>query len=148
MVMPGDNVSADISLLDQKGSEVLLGETLMVPIANSMVYLRPLYVASTTNPQPNLQYVVAVLGKNVHIESSLASVLSDLLQAGVSLPSGNGGSSTGTVPSAVTGYLSAAQTDYANALTALKAQNLSAFQSAIQAMEQQITQAQQVLGST
>ncbi len=141
-------VSADISLLDQKGSEVLLGETLMVPIANSMVYLRPLYVASTTNPQPNLQYVVAVLGKNVQIESSLASVLSDLLQAGVSLPSGNGGSSTGTVPSAVTGYLSAAQTDYANALTALKAQNLSAFQSAIQAMEQQITQAQQVLGST
>ena len=54
-------VSADISLLDQKGSEVFLGETLMVPIANSMVYLRPLYVASTTNPQPNLQYVVAVL---------------------------------------------------------------------------------------
>ena len=113
-------VSADISLLDQKGSEVLLGETLMVPIANSMVYLRPLYVASTTNPQPNLQYVVAVLGKNVQIESSLSSVLSDLLQAGVSLPSGNGGPSTGTVPSAVTGYLSAAQTDYTNALAALE----------------------------
>ena len=32
-------VSSDISLLDQNGSEVLLGETLMVPIGNSMVYL-------------------------------------------------------------------------------------------------------------
>ncbi len=56
-------VSKDISLLDQKGSEVLLGETLMVPIANSMVYLRPLYVSPTTNPQPQLQYVVGRPGQ-------------------------------------------------------------------------------------
>ena len=64
-------VSSDITLLDQHGSEVLLGETLMVPIANSMVYLRPLYVSPTTNPQPQLQYVVGVLGKNVQIDTSL-----------------------------------------------------------------------------
>jgi uncharacterized membrane protein (UPF0182 family) len=141
-------VSSDISLLDQKGSEVLLGETLMVPIADSMVYLRPMYVASTTNPQPNLQYVVAVLGKNVQIDSSLSAVLSDVLHATVSVPNENGGSSTGTVPAAVAGYLSAAQTDYANALAALKQQNLAAFQSDIQAMSQQIAQAQQLLGTT
>ena len=61
-------VSSDITLLDQHGSEVLLGETLMVPIANSMVYLRPLYASPTTNPQPQLQYVVAVLGKTVQID--------------------------------------------------------------------------------
>ena len=72
-------VSSDITLLDQHGSEVLLGETLMVPIGNSMVYLRPLYVSPTTNPQPQLQYVVAVLGKNVQIDTSLSAVLSDLL---------------------------------------------------------------------
>ena len=74
-------VSSDITLLDQHGSEVLLGETLMVPIANSMVYLRPLYASPTTNPQPQLQYVVGVLGKNVQIDTSLAAVLSDLLQS-------------------------------------------------------------------
>ena len=50
-------VSSDITLLDQHGSEVLLGETLMVPIGNSMVYLRPLYASPATNPQPQLQYV-------------------------------------------------------------------------------------------
>ena len=62
-------VSSDITLLDQHGSEVLLGETLMVPIGNSMVYLRPLYASPTTNPQPQLQYVVGVLGKNVQIDT-------------------------------------------------------------------------------
>jgi len=140
-------VSKDISLLDQRGSQVLLGETLMVPVADSMVYLRPLYVAATTNPQPQLAYVVAVLGKNVRIDTSLSAVLSDLLQTTVTLPTGSGVPSTGTVPAAVSGYLQAAQTDYTNAIAALKADNLAAFQSDIQAMAQQITQAQQLLGT-
>ena len=139
-------VSKDISLLDQRGSQVLLGETLMVPIANSMVYLRPLYVAATTNPQPQLAYVVAVLGKNVKIDGSLQAVLGDLLQTTVTLPTGSGGvPSSGTVPAAVAGYLQQAQADYNNALAALKAGNLATFQTDIQAMAQQITQAQQVL---
>ncbi len=141
-------VSSQISLLDQHGSEVLLGETLMVPIADSMVYLRPMYVSPTTNPQPQLVDVIAVLGKKVRIDTSLSAVLGDLLQTTVSLPSGNGVPSTGTVPAAVTGYLAQAQVDYTNAIAALKAGNLGTFQTDIQAMAQQITQAQQVLGTT
>jgi len=112
-----------------------------------MVYLRPLYVAASTNPQPQLEYVVAALGKNVQIDTSLSAVLSDLLQTTVSLPSGGSVPSTGTVPTAVSGFLSAAQTDYTNALAALHAGNLAGFQSDIQAMQQQITQAQQVIGA-
>jgi hypothetical protein len=146
-ISANSTVSKDISLLDTKGSEVLLGETLMVPLANSMVYLRPLYVAATTNPQPQLEYVVAVLGKNVQIDTSLQAVLSDVLQANVSLPSGGGGTAAGIVPTAVAGYLAAAQTDYNNALAALKADNLATFQSDIQAMATVIGQAQSVLGA-
>jgi hypothetical protein len=119
----------------------------MVPIANSMVYLRPLYASPTTNPQPQLQYVVGVLGKNVQIDTSLAAVLSDLLQTTV-LPPESGASSTGTVPAAVAGLLQQAQTDYTNALAALKAQNLSQFQTDINAMQASIAQAQQVIGAT
>ena len=140
-------VSKDISLLDTKGSEVLLGETLMVPIANSMVYLRPLYVSPTTNPQPQLEYVMGVLGKNVQIDTSLPNVLTDLLGTTV-LPPGQAGSSTGTVPSAVAGILGQAQTDYTNAQAALKAGNLSQFQTDIDAMQAAIAQAQQVITAT
>ncbi len=142
-------VSSDITLLDQHGSEVLLGETLMVPIANSMVYLRPLYASPTTNPQPQLQYVVGVLGKNVQIDTSLSAVLSDLLNTTVSLPSESGGvPSTGTVPAAVAGILQQAQTDYTNALAALKAGNLAEFQTDVNQMQAAIAQAQQVIGAT
>jgi hypothetical protein len=139
-------VSSDISLLDQHGSEVLLGETLMVPIGNAMVYLRPLYVSPTTNPQPQLQYVVAVLGKQVQIDTSLTAVLSDLLQTQVTLP--QGGSSAGTVPTAVQGLLQLAQTDYQNALNALKTGDFTAFGQDLQMMSQAITQAQSIIQQT
>ncbi len=142
-----NTVSSDITLLNQHGSEVLLGETLMVPVANSMIYLRPLYVSPTTNPQPQLAYMVAVLGRTVKIETSLAAVLSDILQTTV-LPSGTGVSSSGTVPTALAGILQTAQADYKSAQAALTAGNLSQYQTEIQAMEQAINQAQQVLGAT
>ncbi|HXY28173.1 MAG TPA: UPF0182 family protein [Acidimicrobiales bacterium] len=116
-------VSSAISLLDQKGSEVLLGETLMVPIANSMVYIRPLYVSPTTNPQPSLADVVAVLGKTVKIDSSVSLVLSDLLGTTVTVPSESGGPST--VPAAVANLLQQAQADYTSAVSALKQGDLS-----------------------
>jgi uncharacterized protein len=123
----------------------------MVPLGDSMVYLRPLYVAATTKPQPQLQYVVAVLGKNVQIESSLAAVLGDITQAQVPQAQGNGSGgppTTGTVPAAVSQDLQEAQTEYKNAQAALQAGNLGQYQSDIAAAEQDIAAAQQVLGSS
>ena len=64
----------------------------------------------------------------MQIDTSLSAVLSDLLNTTVSLPSESGVSSTGTVPAAVSGILQQAQTDYTNALAALKAGNLAQFQ--------------------
>jgi hypothetical protein len=95
--------------------------------------------------------VVAVLGKNVKVDTSLDAVLSDLLESGsVQLPSTGGsgsnpGSSGGSVPAQVAAYLAQAQTDYQNALAALKAQNLADYQSDIQAMSQALTAAQNLL---
>ena len=141
-------VSSEITLLNQHGSQVLLGETLMVPVGNAMVYLRPLYTAATSNPQPQLAYFVAVLGKNVGFEKTLAGALSDVLQTTVTVPSGNGSSTTGTVPAAVATLLQQAQADYNSALAALKASDLGTFQSEIQAMDGLLQQAQQVLNTT
>jgi hypothetical protein len=146
-IQADNNVSSAITLLNQHGSQVLLGETLMVPIANSMVYIRPLYVAASTNPQPKLEYVIAVLGGTVEFDTSLSAVMSDVTH--VALPSStNGGSSAGTVPAALASILAQAQTDYDNAQAALKAQNLSQYQTDIAAMEQQLASAQDVLNAT
>jgi uncharacterized protein len=139
-------VSAEITLLNREGSQVLLGETLMVPIGNSMVYLRPLYTAASTNPQPQLAYVIAVLGKNVGFEKTLSQALSDVLKTTVTVPTGGGVSTSGTLPAAVASILQAAQADYTNAQSALTSGNLATYQSDIAAMEAEIAQAEQILG--
>jgi uncharacterized membrane protein (UPF0182 family) len=144
-------VSSDITLYDQHGSEVLLGNTLMVPVANSMVYLRPLYVASSSNPLPQLTDVIGVLGQKVVVASTLSQTLSTLLNAPVSTPGGSPGggtspsSGTGTVPAQVQQELSAAQSYYQQALSALKAGNLGTYQSDIDAMDSEISSAQSAL---
>jgi hypothetical protein len=141
-------VSSDITLYDQKGSEVLLGNTLMVPVGKSIVYLRPLYVASSTNPLPQLTDVIGVLGAKVVVEPSLSSTLTTLLGTSISTPGGSsgGGTSTspgtGTLPAQVQQELATAQTDYQQALAALKDGDLGTYQSDIDAMDQQIEDAQ------
>ena len=148
-IVADNTVSKDISLLDRNGSEVLLGNTLMVPIGQSMIYLRPLYVAATSNPQPTLNSIIGVLGPNVYIESTLQATLTDIFKTGVSLSgsgqgsSSSGGTLTGSVPAAVQNDLTQAQADYKNAQTDLSSGNLGAYQTDITAMDSEISAAQQ-----
>jgi uncharacterized protein len=155
-IQANNTVSKDITLLDQHGSEVLLGNTLMVPVGQTIVYLRPLYVASSTNPLPQLNYVIGVVGQKVVIDSSLAQTLSAVLGTSVSttVPSSGAGtgtatvtptSGTGTLPAAVQQDLATAQTDYNDALAALKFDQLGTYQTDIAAMDTQIANAQAAL---
>jgi uncharacterized membrane protein (UPF0182 family) len=147
------SVSKDITLLDQHGSEVLLGNTLMVPVGQSIVYLRPLYVASSTLPQPQLTYVIGVLGQKVVIDGTAAQTLSSLLKTPVSsggsqAPPTGPSTGTGPVPAAVQQALTMAQTDYTNARAALQAGELGTYQTDINAMQQEITSAQSALSTS
>jgi hypothetical protein len=155
-IQSNSTVSKDITLLDQKGSEVLLGNTLMVPIGNTMVYLRPLYVASSTNPLPQLTYVIGVVGQKVVIDSSLSQTLTDVLRTSVTTSSGTGTGASTTAPTVITGTLptqvqqdlAAAQNDYKEAQAALAtggSSSLGTYQTDITAMEAQINAAEQAL---
>ena len=125
----------------------------MVPIGDSMVYLRPLYVASSSNPQPQPAVrdrragqerrdrhvpLQRPDGRVRHVGAVDRRVVARASRRRAPAPCRAGGS----------GYLAAAQTEYQNALGALKAGNLAGYQSDIDAMAQQITLAQQALGKT
>jgi hypothetical protein len=145
-IQANQTVSKDITLLDRDGSQVLLGNTLMVPVGQAIVYLRPLYVAASSNSLPQLTYVIGVLGDKVVIDTSLSQTLSDLLNTTVST-GGPGGSTSpvpvisGTVPAAVQQDLNTAQTDYNAALAALKSGSLANYQTDIMQMDQEISDA-------
>ena len=147
-------VSKIITPLDQHGSKVILGNNLTVPLDSSVLYIRPLYVTSTSNPLPQLRYVIAVFNQDVGIEPTLAGALTDVLGQNVSGLSGPGsgtgsnGKGSGTTPTTntATTYLDQAVADYADAQTALANGNLGKYQVYVNAMNHQIQLAQNALG--
>jgi uncharacterized protein len=151
-IQQNTTVSSVITPLDQHGSAVLLGNILMVPINNSMIYIRPLYVTSAGNPLPQLKYVIAVYDGHVGIESTLQAALNSVLSAAVQLPTngsatGGGGSSASSAnASAASALLTQAQSAYDEAQKALKNGDLAGYQTAIQTMYQDLLAAQALLG--
>ncbi len=72
-------VSQQITLLSGQGSQVELGNLLVVPLNNSLLYVRPLYVqAKTANGVPEIRRVVATIGDQIVVGNTLAEALQKL----------------------------------------------------------------------
>jgi uncharacterized membrane protein (UPF0182 family) len=54
------DISSELTLLNQQGSQVELGEVVTVPIANTLLYVQPVYVQASTNQIPILKDVIVV----------------------------------------------------------------------------------------
>jgi hypothetical protein len=70
------------TLLSQRGSSVLFGELLLVPIEDSILYVRPLYVqAEGDSTVPELERVIVAVGEQVVMADSLQQALEELTGA-------------------------------------------------------------------
>ena len=87
-------VSQLITLLSRAGSGVLLGNLLVIPVEQSLIYVRPLYVQATgANAVPELKKVIVAFGNRIAIHDSLQQALvavfgaaPDTLEEGLSEP--------------------------------------------------------------
>jgi uncharacterized membrane protein (UPF0182 family) len=76
-------VSERITLLGQVGSEVEWGSLLLVPVEDSILYVRPLYVkAEGSTPVPEMQEVVVVFDNDVAMAPTLPEALAEVLPQG------------------------------------------------------------------
>jgi uncharacterized protein len=152
-------VSQDISLLDQHGSSVLLGNILMVPVDQSILYIRPLYVESSGNPLPQLRDVIAVFGQRVQMKTTLSAALSAALGTSVGAPQTTSPTGTtqpaGSLGSGTAGQIQSdlqqASADYQAAQAALTAGGpgaLGTYQSDIDAENTALQQAEQLLATS
>ncbi len=140
------NVSRQITLLNSNGSSALLGNVLMIPVAQGLLYVQPLYVASSRNAIPSLQYIIAVNGKQpAAIGGTLADALTALVSGPVSTTPGS--SSAGSLSPQVRQLLAAAQSAYQQSQSDLHAGNLGAYQTDINGLEQDLQEVQQLTGS-
>jgi uncharacterized protein len=89
-ILQNTTVSKAITLLNQGGSSVVLGNLLIVPVDGSILYFRPLYLEGR-NALPVLTDVIAVYGGQgnspVYMEPTLTEALSQVFGTPVTLPS-------------------------------------------------------------
>lgn len=72
-------VSRQVTLLNQQGSRAQFGDLMLIPIENSIIYVRPLYVSADSTTQiPELKQVIAVFGGEVVMRPSLREALQAL----------------------------------------------------------------------
>ncbi len=69
------DVSSLITLWDQRGSQVIKGRMVILPMGNSVLYVQPLYLMSTTTKIPELVRVIVSIGNEVVIDKTLKSAL-------------------------------------------------------------------------
>ena len=68
-------ISQQISLWDQGGSQVIQGPLLVIPIEESLVYVRPLYLKAATGKIPELKRVIVAYENKIAMEETLEAGL-------------------------------------------------------------------------
>jgi uncharacterized protein len=95
------NISKDLTLWNQQGSQVLQGQTLVLPVGDTFLYVSPIYLQATQARMPQLKKIVLAVGNRL--------IYSNTYEEGLAALSQPGGSETGTQASAQQNQPPAAQ---------------------------------------
>jgi len=74
-------ISRQLSLWDQRGSKVILGTLLVIPIKESLIYVQPLYLKAESGKIPELKRVIVVAENRIAMESTLEASLERIFGA-------------------------------------------------------------------
>ncbi len=71
-------ISGQLSLWHQRGSRVIRGNLLVIPIGNSLLYVEPLYLQAETGQLPELKRVIVASGEHVVMADTLHEALASV----------------------------------------------------------------------
>ena len=71
-------ISQQLSLWGQRGSQVIRGNLLAIPIQDSLLYVQSLYLAAEQGSLPELKRVVTVFGNRIAMRENLEDALREL----------------------------------------------------------------------
>ncbi|MDH4207964.1 MAG: UPF0182 family protein [Anaerolineae bacterium] len=79
-------ISSQLSLWNQRGSQVLRGNLLVIPIGRALLYVEPLYLQAESGQLPELKRVIVASGDNIVMATSLDEALASFGGAPVTPP--------------------------------------------------------------
>ena len=73
------DISAQLTLWDQRGSKVIRGRMIIIPVEHSLLYIQPLYLAATSEQGfPSLAKVLIAMNRHTAVADSLSLAFSAL----------------------------------------------------------------------
>jgi hypothetical protein len=72
------NISKDLTLWNQQGSQVLRGQTLVLPVGDTFLYVDTIYIQATEARMPQLKKVVLVVGDRLIYSDTYDEALTQL----------------------------------------------------------------------
>jgi uncharacterized membrane protein (UPF0182 family) len=127
-------VSAQFTLWSQAGSSVVRGNLLVLPMGDSLLYMEPIFLRSTSTSQPEFKRVILASQNRIAFADTVDQALAQILgETSVPPPSGGGGG--GGLPADVPGLIARAQQLYAEAQQALAAGDLGTYQAKLNALQ-------------
>jgi len=79
-------ISPQITLWNQQGSQVIWGTLMVIPIEESLIYVRPLYLRSSGGKIPELTRVIVAYDNRIVMEKTLEAGLATLFSQGAAAP--------------------------------------------------------------
>ncbi len=75
MIDQDDVISQQLSLWDQRGSRVIRGNLLVIPVDQSFIYVEPVFLVAEKGDIPQLKRVIIVYGEKVVMEPTIGEAI-------------------------------------------------------------------------
>jgi hypothetical protein len=132
MIDQNTTISQQLTLWNQKGSQVIRGKLVVIPIENSFLYVVPLYLKAEGTNFPQLKRVIAITADRVVMEPTLDGALASLF--GPQQPQNPGGVAAPILKSQPAPQLGEARTQLEAARKAMKQGDWAGFGKAMQSL--------------
>jgi len=73
-------ISKDLTLWNQQGSQVLRGQTLVLPVGDTFLYVDPIYIQAVQARMPQLKKIVLAMGNRIIYTDTYEDALNQLSQ--------------------------------------------------------------------
>lgn len=128
-------ISQQLTLWNQRGSEVIRGSLLVIPIDKSLIYVQPLFLAADKGGLPELKRVIVAFGDEVVMEENLELALQRLF-GGKKTPTVSASTSAPESTTAPSGLAREAMGIYENAVKLQRQGDWSGYGEELKKLEQ------------
>jgi uncharacterized protein len=151
-------ISAQLTLWNQQGSRVIRGNLLVIPVADALLYIEPLYLQAEGSALPELKRVIVSYGSQIAMEPTLEEALGRIFgilppRPGERLPGGPEtvspappAPSRGPSRDRISALVAEANSHYTRAQAALRAGDFAAYGREIDALGRVLRELGQATG--